>query len=320
MNTRLAPLVKGRGWSHAWLWRGTLLPLLFLFATCGNAPLRAEQASHPGHRLIKAGCNSKSVAIVDATGAIEWEYPIEQETSDAWLLESGNIIFAFKKGVREVTREKKTVWEYLAPEKAEIHSCQPLPGGLFLVSETHKDIGFLYEMDSSGTKHRTLSVPSKAGPHGQFRQTRKTAANTYLVTYMSGKTLELRQDGSIAAQFPVGSFVALRLPNGHTLVAGGDAHCLVEYDTQQKEVWRLDRNDLPGNTLGFVAGLHRLSNGNVVFCNWSGHGGIDNQAQLLEVTRDKKVVWKLKDPRLNMISSVTVLDQPDQQSPFSQLR
>jgi len=297
-----------------------LAALLCVLTALTGLQLHAEAGAHPGHRLIKAGCYSKSVAIVDAKGAVEWEYPMEPETSDAWMLESGNILFSFKKGVREVTRDKKTVWEYLAPEKAEIHSCQPLPGGLFLISESHKDVSFLYEMDSAGTKHRTLRLPYRAGPHGQFRQTRKTPTQTYLVTYMSGLTLELNAEGAVVAQFPVGSYVAVRLPDGHTLVAGGDAHCLVEYDRQQKEVWRLDRYDLPGNTLGFVAGVHRLSNGNVVLCNWPGHGGIDNQAQLLEVTRDKKVVWQLKDPRLNMISSVTVLDQPDQQSPFKQLR
>jgi hypothetical protein len=297
-----------------------ILLVLSLSSACDLSLRAAEKPAASGHRIIKAGCNSKSVAIVDAGGRIEWEYPIESETSDAWLLPSGNIIFSFKHGVREVSYAKETVWEYRAPAKAEVHSCQPLANGLFLVSETHQDLGFLYEMDAKGVKHRTLRIEAKAGPHGQFRQTRKTPQGSYLVTYMSGRTLELDAEGRELRRFPLGSYVAVRLPDGNTLVAGGDAHCAVEYDTQGREVWRVDRYDLPGNELGFVAGLQRLPNGNTVLTNWPGHGGKKDQPQIVEITRDKRVVWELKDPRLNLISSVTVLDLPGQPSALELLR
>ena len=49
---------------------------------------------------------------------------------------------------------------------------------------------------------------------------------------------------------------------------------------------------MPGITLAWVTSLHALPNGNVVIGNC--HAGPDNP-QLVEVTRDKKVVWTFKD-------------------------
>ena len=70
----------------------------------------------------------------------------------------------------------------------------------------------------------------------------------------------------------------------------------------------MKENDIPGNRLGFVAGLQRLANGDTVICNWSGHSGLDDQPQVFELTRDKKLVWELKDKRLDKISTIEILD------------
>jgi hypothetical protein len=73
-------------------------------------------------------------------------------------------------------------------------------------------------------------------------------------------------------------------------------------------VWEVNETDIPGNRLGFVAGLQRLPNGNTVVCNWSGHSGLDEQAQVFELTRDKKLVWQVQDKRLDKISAIEILD------------
>ena len=49
---------------------------------------------------------------------------------------------------------------------------------------------------------------------------------------------------------------------------------------------------MPGITLAWVTSLHVLPNGNIVVGNC--HAGPDNP-QLIELTRDKKVVWTFKD-------------------------
>ena len=276
-------------------------------ATPTAAPTTAPAITH---RFLKSGCNSGSVAIVSADGQIEWEYKIADETNDSWLLPNGDIVFAHKFGVREVTPDKQIVWEYKAPKDAEVHSCQPLPGDRFLIGEARKDVGYLYEMDRGGKIHKTITIPSTGGAHSQFRVVRKTPQNTYLVTYQrnGGKAMEFDGDGKLLRTFPGGRFAAIRLPDGNTLIAGGDEHRIIEVDPKDNIVWEVNQNDIPGNMIGFAAGMQRLPNGNTVICNWSGHGGSKDQPQVFEITRDKRLVWELKDKRLNMISSIQILD------------
>jgi hypothetical protein len=265
------------------------------------------------HRFLKSGHSSQSVAIVAADGRIEWEYPIADETSDAWLLPNGNVIFSYVKGVREVTPAKATVWEYLVPSGAEAQSCQPLSDDLFLIGEAHSDgTSFLYEMGRDKKISKTISIKTTDTAHNNFRQVRKTPTGTYLVTQQrtGGLAQEYDGTGKLLRTFPSGRFVAVRLPDGNTLIACGDEHRVIEVDPADKIVWEVKENDIPGNKLLFAAGLQRLANGNTVIANWSGHSGDPSQPQVFEITRDKKVVWQVKDVKLNMISSIAILD-PD---------
>jgi hypothetical protein len=52
----------------------------------------------------------------------------------------------------------------------------------------------------------------------------------------------------------------------------------------------------------------RLANGNTIICSRGGNG---NGPQLVEVTRDKKVVWVLQDwSNLGPATAVQILDDP----------
>ena len=270
-------------------------------------------AAPVAHRFLKSGCGSQSVAIVGADGKVEWEYPIADETSDAWQLPNGHVVFAYKHGVREVTPGRATAWDYPAPAGTEIHSCQPLGDDLFLVGESHSNgVSVLYELDRAGTKHKTVAVRCGGSAHSQFRQVRKTPQGTYLVTSLvgGGSAQEIDGDGKVLRTIPGGRYVAIRLPDGNTLVACGDGHRVIEVDPQDRVVWEVKQDDIPGNALGFVAGLQRLPNGNTVICNWSGHGGKKDQPQVVEITRDKQVVWEVRNPALHLISSINILDAP----------
>jgi transmembrane sensor len=61
----------------------------------------------------------------------------------------------------------------------------------------------------------------------------------------------------------------------------------------------------------WFGGTSMKPNGNTIICNWPGHGGVPpNQPQCFELTRDKHVVWELKNPELAKISNLELLD-PD---------
>jgi len=51
--------------------------------------------------------------------------------------------------------------------------------------------------------------------------------------------------------------------------------------------------------------------GNTVFVNYLGHGHAGEQPHLIEVTRDKQVVWSFDDTtRFKSLSQVQLLDVP----------
>jgi len=99
------------------------------------------------------------------------------------------------------------------------------------------------------------------------------------------------------------SHAVMRLANGNTLFSTGAGAMAVEVDPDDKVVWKLERKDLPEIKMGFMTGLNRLSNGNTVICFYQG------SHHLIEVTPEKKLVWKWKLPSQRTVVSVQVLDQ-----------
>jgi hypothetical protein len=69
------------------------------------------------------------------------------------------------------------------------------------------------------------------------------------------------------------------LPNGHRLAGSYQEKSIVEFDEAGNEVWRM--NDLPGGPMG----VQRLDNGNTLLA-------IPDAMQVIEVSPDKKIVWK----------------------------
>jgi hypothetical protein len=87
-------------------------------------------------------------------------------------------------------------------------------------------------------------------------------------------------------------YSAYRLPSGNTLIGCGNGNRVIEVNPEGKTIWAIEQKELPGITLAWVTMLQVLPNGNIVIGNC--HAGLQNP-QLIEVTRDKKVVWTLKD-------------------------
>jgi hypothetical protein len=126
---------------------------------------------------------------------------------------------------------------------------------------------------------------------------------------------EYDPDGKVVWQVaaPGGPHSVVRLPNGNTLIASADRDGaparVFEVTPEGRTVWEVRDGDLPGVGLKFMAGLQRLPNGNTVMSNWLGHGQFGKAPQLIEVMRDKRVVWTFADPEtMKTISSVQLLD------------
>ncbi len=262
------------------------------------------------HRYIVSGSGMKEVRIISEKGEVEWSYPCNGKCNDVWQLSNGNVIFSDQDYAKEVTLEKETVWEYQAPKGTEIHSVSPI-GKKFLIA-INGTPSKIIELNKKGVAVKTIEFQTGVkGAHGQFRQVRKTPWGTYLAGIMNtSKMLEVDKKGNIIREIPIKgqAFVGIPLPNKNILIACGEGHGIVEVNQQNEIVWELKDEDIEV-PLRFVAGLHRLPNGNTVICNWGGHGHKGEQAEILEVTKDKKLVAQVFNYELvNEPSAIQILD------------
>jgi len=269
------------------------------------------QAQHP---FICTDSYANKVSVVAADGKIEWEYACTHP-QDCWRLPDGNYLFCHEHGALILTPDKKTVWEYKAGTNTQVHACQPLPDGRVLVVENGPCR--ILEIDRQGNIAKEIKLtppPKSVNIHDQFRGVRKTKDGHYLVCRKGEHVVqELDGDGKSIREIKVPGDVheAVLLPDGHLLIACGDGHKVIELDANEKVVWELNENDLPGNPLRLMAGCQRLPNGNTVFCNYLGHGHLGQQPHFFEITPDKKIVWEFADHKnFKTINQIQLLDVP----------
>ena len=287
-------------------------------------------AADPAYRVL-AGDKGK-VAIVDATGKVQWEYANKAETHDLQLLPNGNVLLPLPKNtVGEVDKDGKIVWQFEckpkegSKDRVEIHAFQRLEDGLTMIAESGNRR--IIEVDKDGKIVREVPLTvEKPSSHRDTRMVRKLANGNYLVCHEGdGKIREYEPSGKVVWTYVMelggrprspghgveghGNevFGAVRLPNGNTLIAGGNNNRVLEVNPKGEIVWKIDQSELPGIKLAWVTTLHVLPNGNIIVGNC--HAGPENP-QLFEITRDKKVVWTFKDFKTfgNGLAAAHVLD------------
>jgi hypothetical protein len=308
-----------------------LIPALVLTLLLQSRPATAE--GPPSHRIL--GADKEHVAIVEPDGKVSWEYPCKGTPHDLSMLANGNVLFINADSeVLEVSPAKKVVWSYKPQlisddvKKIEVHAAQRLADGTTLVAETGNRR--LVEVDQKGQIVRSIPLTvEKPHPHRDTRLARKLPSGNYLVCHEGdGKVREYDASGKVVWTYELdlagrprspghgveghGTEVygAVRLPNGNTLIACGNGNRVIEVNPAGKTVWSIEQNELPAIQLAWVTTLHALPNGNVIFGNC--HAGETNP-QVIEVTRDKKVVWAIRDFDTfgNSLAAVHVIDAKD---------
>jgi hypothetical protein len=306
----------------------------FVFCTLGLfSGTNAEEIPHPGYRVL--GCDKGKITILAADGkTIEWQTPCKVTAHDLQLLANGNLLMPTSNTtIVEMTPDKKVVWEYTSKPKEgytgkiEVHAFQRLANGRTMIAESGN--GRIIEVDADGKiVHQVPLTRDRVSSHSDTRQVRKLESGNYLVACEAdGKVREYDKDGKIVWSYTLdlgdrkasgghgveghgtSVYSAVRLANGNTLIGGGNNNRVLEVDPAGKLVWSVDQKELPGITLAWVTTVQALPNGNVIIGNC--HAGPENP-QLIEVTRDKKVVWSLKnfDVFGNSLAVGQVLDVP----------
>ena len=240
--------------------------------------------------------------IVDADGKVVWKYPAE--TRDGCVLPNGNVLLTLHKSdaypggaVVEVTRDLKVVFEYKGTQ-AEVNTAQRLPDGRTMLTEAG-DHPRLLEVDANGRIQVEIPLQCSAkNPHIQSRMARKLPDGHYLVP-QDRLVRELDATGKVvweykapASKLDNRTFCALRNAAGHTLISLTIGNQLVEVDEAGKVVWELNQGELADAPLTRTTALAWLPNGNIVFSNYDARAP---RPKLVEITRDKKVVWTYVD-------------------------
>lgn len=284
------------------------------------------------HRVLAADRSTGKVAIVNEKGEVEWEFANRHDVHDLHLLPSGNLlVHTGPTTLVEVNRDKKVVWKYESTPKkgytgkVEVHAFQRLDNGRTMIAESGNCR--IIEVDADGKIVAEIPLEVKnPHPHRDTRMARKLDNGNYLVCHEADGTVrEYDGKGKVVWSYtldlggrprspghgPEGHgtevFGAIRLDNGNTLIAGGNNNRVLEVDPKGKVVWTIDQKELEEITLAWVTSLHALPNGNVVIGNC--HAGPD-QPQLIEVTRDRKVVWTFKNHKVfgNNLAAAQILD------------
>ena len=100
-------------------------------------------------------------------------------------------------------------------------------------------------------------------------------------------------------------FTAIRLADGHTVINCTHGNMCLEVDQTGKIVWQLTNADLPSPLLKDPCGAQRLPNGNTVIASYAAG---TQTVKLLEVTREKKLVWTYEEPTNGGIHELQILD------------
>lgn len=276
---------------------------------------RAADTLPPGPPYRVLAQDRGKVAIIDPAGKVEWQVPLPYTAHDIQLLPNGNILMPTDNvTVVEMTPDKKIVWKHVSRAKApyqgavEIHAFRRLPDGRTMIAETGNKRIIEVNAEDKVVKEIPLVV-NHPNSHRDTRRVRKLANGHYLVCHeLDGVVREYDDSGKVVWSYKLDLagrpakgghdghgtevFNAIRRPDGNTIIAGGNNNRVFEVNPSGKVVWSIDHKELPGIELFWVSSLQLKPNGNLIFGNT--HAGPDNP-QLIEVTRDKKVVWTLND-------------------------
>ncbi|MDX1565017.1 MAG: PQQ-binding-like beta-propeller repeat protein [Phycisphaeraceae bacterium] len=248
-------------------------PLSFILITAltaawaGPRPVCGEEKKNPYPDRKVMAADKGTVHIFNAEGKSLWSYRVGG-FHDLHMLKNGNVLI--NRGLQkvvEITPEKKTVWSFdgkkaFPDRRFEIHAFQRLPNGDTMIAVSGP--GLIIEVGPDGQINKRIKIKiRRPHPHMDTRLVRK-------------------------------------LDNGHYLVCHEGDGRVTEYDAEGKVVWDYDvplfgkpkkGGHGPTSWGNKVFGAIRLPSGNTLIATGNGHS-------VLEVTSQKKIVWKIEQNEL----------------------
>lgn len=289
---------------------------------CGLVVAPRLPAADVTHSFLACG---QETYIVDAAGEKTWTYP--HATRDGYVLKNGNVLLTLNKSkkhpggaVVEIAKngEETLIWQ---GTQTEVNSVQPTSQGTFVLTEAGKQPRLLEVTADGSIVTEFPLVCQKENHHMQTRMARKLPDGTFLAPHLlnfavvnysaAGKVLgqlDTTVKGDTNREIHSWPFTAIRHSDGHTLVCCTNGNRVVDFDSSGTVVWQLTNDDLPGPWLQDPCGGQVLPNGNVVIASYAGGRKDPDAPKLLEVNRDKEVVWTYRNGQKVGIHNFQILD------------
>lgn len=265
---------------------------------------------YAGDKLLVAGSGWNKIAIIDKdTKTIEWSYNVENECNNLIMTKAGNIAFAYKSGAALINKAGTVIWDYKAKAGEELFSIAELKNGNIMLAMCGLPARIVEISKTGEPIHEIKFDTGIKGVHGQLRQVKPTKRGTYIVPLLDGNIHEIDREGKIIRSVKVAAnaYSVIELPNGNWLVSGGDASNIIEVNPKTSDIVSVvEKNDIQGVSLAFVAELAKYKNGNILISNWLGHSRDKTQPILLEIDSNNKEVWRLEKD-INNIGAISAV-------------
>lgn len=249
------------------------------------------------HHIISVDSARAKIFEFDEDGNVIFELPTYGASFDVWKLPDQTYLYCHLgpdcHGVRIVDRDNNILSDYKTA--SEVFGCQPLPDGDILIGElTQKR---LTEVSRDGEIIKVIPLHCNIGGHEAMRMARKRPDGTYLVNQPGDRVIRrYDENGNILLNIstPGDTFAVIESDNGHIYYTART--CIVETDATGNEIWCATCEDLADINPRWLTGMELLQNGNLIVCNWLGHGFEGKGIPLFEINRDKEILWKLEAP------------------------
>lgn len=187
----------------------------------------------------------------------------------------------------------------------DIHDAQPLPHGHWLLQTSFQNV---VEIDENGKEVWAYKAgkTDKGGPIEIHAFRRLPNGLTMIAESGAARIIEVDKDLKVVHSIPLtvptpdahrDTRLVRPAPHGHYLVAHEALGLVREYDRDGKIVWEY-------NVGSKLYSAVRLANGNTLIGTGDGH-------RVIEVTKDKNIVWELKEKELPgvQLAWITMVDR-----------
>jgi hypothetical protein len=263
-------------------------------------------------KIAIGGSGWNEIAIVDKlSGSIDWSYTLgnDEECNDIEIIPDGNILFAYKKGARLMTKSNEIIWDFKANDNEQIHSASLLPSGNYLIGVCG-DKPRIVELDKKGNISKEIFFNALIFDNNrQFRQIAKDNNETYFVPLIEKrKIIQVTQEGHSGKSIYTDSDIfSLKFLTDNNLIisCGKDRMYVIADPDAQKIITTVKNENIKGALLKHVGEIELKKNGNIMIANGNIVDDNSSSPLILELNKENELVWSL--PYNSKIKNITTL-------------